>query len=306
MIIKLMCGVYMQAKLDNIKIRAYAKINLSLDVIGKRHDGYHDLCMIMQSVELHDVVTVKINQDNENITIQCDKVNVPADDTNTAYKAARLMRDTFGIKHGISVYIQKNIPVAAGMAGGSSDAAAVIKAIDRMFNLGLSLDDMARIGKNIGADIPYCIYGGTMLAQGIGDILTPLPSFCDVPVVILKPKISVSTSWVYSNYDGSKVYDRPDTDSLIKAIKKADILNVASQMKNVLESVTAEKHKIINEAKRALIKERACGSVMSGSGPSVFGLFLTYGDAYGAYKKLSCDKFKWDCFLTKTNDIGGI
>lgn len=306
MIIKLMCGGYMQAKLDNIKIRAYAKINLSLDVIGKRHDGYHDLCMIMQSVELHDVVTVKINQDNENITIQCDKVNVPADDTNTAYKATSLMRDTFGIKHGISVYIQKNIPVAAGMAGGSSDAAAVIKAIDRMFNLALTLDDMARIGKNIGADVPYCIYGGTMLAQGIGDILTPLPSFCDVPVVILKPKISVSTSWVYSNYDGSKVYDRPDTDSLIDAIKKTDILSVASQMKNVLESVTAEKHKVINEAKRALIKEGACGSVMSGSGPSVFGLFLTYGDAYAAYKKLSCDKFKWDCFLTKTNDIGGI
>lgn len=307
MIIKFMCGVDMQAKLDSIEMHAYAKINLSLDVIGKRHDGYHDLRMIMQSVELHDAVTVKIIDDaKKGIKIECDKVHVPIDDTNTAFKAARLMIDAFGINKGISVCIQKNIPVAAGMAGGSSDAAAVIKAIDRMFQLGLSLEEMARIGKDIGADVPYCIYAGTMLAEGIGDILTPLPSFCDVPVVILKPKISVSTSWVYSNYDSSKVHERPDTEALINAIKKADVLSVASGMRNVLESVTAEKHKIINEAKRALIKNGACGSAMSGSGPSVFGLFSTYGAAYAAYKKLSCDKFKWDCFLTKTNDIGGI
>lgn len=294
----------MQAKLNNMEIKAYAKINLSLDVIRKRHDGYHDVRMIMQSIQLHDIVRVDIIE--EGIKIQCDKFYVPVDDTNTAYKAAKLMLDTFGIKQGVSVFIRKNIPVAAGMAGGSSDAAAVIKAINRMFELGLSLDDMARIGKNIGADVPYCIHGGTMLAEGIGDILTPLPAFCDVPVVILKPKVSVSTSWVYSNYDSSKAHERPDTDGLINALGKADVLSVASGMRNVLETVTAEKYKVINEAKRALINSGSCGSVMSGSGPSVFGLFLTHGDAYTAFKKLSYDKFKYDCFLTKTIDVGGV
>jgi len=283
-----------------MEIAAHAKINLSLDVLGKRADGYHDLRMIMQTVELHD--TVLLSGTKSGISMECSSRWVPQDGTNIAWKAAELLMDKKGIKSGISIKIIKRIPVAAGLAGGSTDAAAVLRGMNGLFSLGLDEDELKDLGKQIGADVPYCIRGGTRLAEGIGEKLTDLEDFNGVDIVLVKPNMGVSTAWVYQNLNISEIRqnDRPDTGLLIKALMKHDIRGVSQNLRNVLEKVTIPRYGIIQEAKDRLIELGALGSMMSGSGPAVFGIFSDSSTAAVAYGSLTKDR-RWQCFCVKTS-----
>lgn len=283
--------------MDRLSLKARGKINLTLDVLNKRPDGYHDLKMIMQTVELHDIVDI-INE-GDGIKVTCNNKLVPSDQSNIAYKAAKALGEYKGVNLNVTVSIEKNIPVAAGMAGGSSDAAAVLKGINKLFSFGLSLDELASIGRGIGADVPYCIYGGTMLAEGIGEILTPLPSFDAVNIVLVKPKIEVSTAWVFKNFVNNAKIIKPNTNMVINAIKDRDLRAVGNNLANVLESVTTYEYPVINDIKAELIKNGALGSLMSGSGPTVFGIFEDFRSAESAYKKF-IEMGNLDCYLTKT------
>lgn len=287
--------------MPGLEIAAYAKINLSLDVLGKRDDGYHDLRMIMQTVALHD--TLQLEAIPSGISLECSSRRLPQDGTNIAWKAAGLLMDRQGMKSGVRMKIIKRIPVAAGLAGGSTDAAAVLRGMNELFSLGLDYDELRRLGKQVGADVPYCISGGTRLAEGIGEKLTVLPDFSGVDIVLVKPKRGVSTAWVYENLKISDIAERerPDTNLLRQALAGQDIKSVAHNMKNVLEKVTIPKYGIIQEAKDRLLELGALGSMMSGSGPTVFGIFSDSRAAVAAYGSLAADS-RWQCFCTKTTD----
>lgn len=279
-----------------ISLEAHAKINLSLDVLGKRDDGYHTLQMIMQAIQLHD--TISVYEIPAGVEIICEAPFVPNNSSNTAYKAAELLLQQYGIKSGVKIEIVKKIPVAAGLAGGSTDAAAVLKGINSMFSLGIEKADLKQLGKTIGADVPYCIMGGTALAEGIGEKLTALASPGNIPLLLVKPRIGVSTAWVYKNFDLERVKERPDTRLLISAVEAGDLRTLAGNMKNVLESVTRQKYPVIEKIKNELIKLGALGSMMSGSGPTVFGIFEDVEKAQYAFNKLKNSKY--ECILTQT------
>jgi 4-diphosphocytidyl-2-C-methyl-D-erythritol kinase len=279
-----------------ISLDAPAKINLSLDVLGKREDGYHTLQMIMQTVQLHD--TISIHKIPYDVEIKCEAPYVPNNSSNIAYKAATAMIDKYGLKTGVRIEINKNIPVAAGLAGGSTDAAAVLKGINSLFDLGLEQNDLMLLGKTIGADVPYCIMGGTALAEGIGEQLTVLPELGNIPVLLVKPRIGVSTAWVYKNLNLSKVNKRPDTEKLISALAARDIKTLAANMVNVLESVTLERYPVIDKIKKELLKYGALGSMMSGSGPTVLGLFDDTAKAEYALNKFKNSRH--ECIFTYT------
>ncbi len=282
-----------------LEVAAHAKINLSLDVLRKREDGYHDLRMIMQTVELHD--TVRLEAVSGGISLECNNRRVPQDGTNTAWKAADLLMSGQGIKSGVRITIIKRIPVAAGLAGGSADAAAVLRGLNDLFMIGLESDDLRRLGKQVGADVPFCIDGGTRLAEGIGERLTALEDFSGVDIILVKPEMDVSTAWVYAKLKISEIADcdRPDINLVVQALAKQDIKTVAGNMKNVLEEVTIPKFGIIREAKERLIEFGALGSIMSGSGPTVFGIFSDSATAATAYRRLTADS-RWKCFYTRT------
>ncbi|SMC29063.1 4-diphosphocytidyl-2-C-methyl-D-erythritol kinase [Clostridium acidisoli DSM 12555] len=252
-------------------LKAYAKINISLDVIGKRKDGYHLLKMIMQSIDLYDLI--EFNEAKEGINITCDRQYIPTDDRNIAYKTAKLFLDTYKIKAGIDINIKKNIPVSAGLAGGSTDGAAVLKAMRSIFKVNISDKELMDLGLKIGADIPYCITGGTALCEGIGEKIKPLKPFREKILVLVKPNFGVSTKEVYKNFDLSKVYKHPDTELLIEAMAKEDLNYVSLNMKNLLENVTLRRHSVLREIKDDMIKYETLGSMMSGSGPTIFGFF---------------------------------
>ncbi len=279
-----------------ISLNAHAKINLSLDVLGRREDGYHTLQMIMQTIQLHD--TISIHEIPAGVEIKCEAPFVPNNSSNIAYKAAEAMLNKFNINSGVRIEVNKNIPVAAGLAGGSTDAAAVLKGINSLFDLGIEQSELMELGKTIGADVPYCIMGGTALAEGIGEKLTPLAAAGNIPLVLVKPRIGVSTAWVYKNLNLSRVIQRPDTGRLISALETGDIKTVAADMRNVLESVTTEKYKVIELIKKDLLKLGALGSMMSGSGPTVFGIFENVQKAEHAFNKLKSGKH--ECILTHT------
>lgn len=279
-----------------ISLNAHAKINLSLDVLSKREDGYHNLKMIMQTIQLHD--TISIYEIPSGVEIKCKAPYVPNNSSNIAYKAAMALIDKYKLDAGVRIEIDKKIPVAAGLAGGSTDAAAVLKGINELFRLNLEQSELMKIGKTIGADVPYCILGGTALAEGIGEILTPLTSMKDIPIVLVKPRIGVSTAWVYKNLDLNKLEKRPQTDILISALQDNDISKVSENISNVLESVTIVKYPVIDKLKQGLLQNGAMGSVMSGSGPTVFGIFEGQEKANYAFNKLKFSKN--DIFLTHT------
>jgi len=288
--------------MSGLEISAHAKINLSLDVLGKRDDGYHNLRMIMQTVELQD--TVLLEEIGSDICLECSSSWLPCDETNIAWKAARLFIDQKGIKSGVRMKIIKRIPVAAGLAGGSTDAAAVLRGLNELFSMNLDDDELRRLGKQLGADVPYCINGGTRLAEGIGERLTVLPDFSGVDIILMKPNRGVSTAWVYENLNISEIEqsDRPDTNLLIQALMRRDINSVSQNMKNVLEKVTIPKYGIIQEAKDRLLELGALGSMMSGSGPTVFGIFSDSSVAAAAYGRLAKDR-RWQCFCIKTSGV---
>lgn len=257
--------------MSEIAVNAYGKINLSLDVLRKRQDGYHELRMIMQQIALKD--TIEILELDEGIKIESNNLDLPTDSTNLVYKSWKIMCSRFKINKGVYIYIEKNIPIAAGLAGGSSDAAAVLKGLNKLWNLDLSEKELMDIGLEIGADVPYCIMGGTALAEGIGEKLTKLPNFSNKLILLANPGIEVSTGHVFRDLDLNSITKRPDTNTLIDAIKDNKLDFVGANMVNLLETVTIPKYPIIEEIKNMMIDNGAVGSMMSGSGATVFGIF---------------------------------
>ncbi len=253
-----------------MKINAPAKINLVLDVLNRRPDGYHNVKMVMQSLALCDVVTVELQ--NSDITISSNSGIVPCDDTNIAYKAAKIMLDEAKTDVGVRIDIQKNIPVAAGLAGGSTDGAAVLLALNSMLGLGLSKQKLMEIGGKFGADVPYCVMQGTALAEGTGTQLSELSPYGSHTVLLVKPNIAVSTPWVYKNLDLGSV-SHPDVDKFVECIKNKQYSQSYEYMGNVLESVTIKEYPIIDQIKSKMYSLGALVSLMSGSGPTVFGIF---------------------------------
>lgn len=279
-----------------MKEKAYAKINISLDVVGKREDNYHLLRMIMQNIDVYDEISIK--KISEGIIIKCNKLFVPTDERNLAYKAAKLFMDTYNINSGVLINIKKNIPVSAGLAGGSTDCATVLKIMNKIFNINASEKELMELGVKLGADVPYCIVGGTALCEGIGEKLTELKPFRDKIIILVKPPFGVSTKEVYKAFDLSKVRVHPNTEELIKAMENDDINYVANNMKNLLENVTLRDYREISEIKKTMNKCGAIGSMMSGSGPSVFAIFDDMLKAQKCYEKMK--KSYKDVFITRT------
>lgn len=258
--------------MDSIRLKARAKINLGLDVLGKRENGYHDVRMVMQTVGIYDrIIMTKIPEDE--IRIKTNVGFLPVNENNLIYKAIKLIKDEFGIKEGIEVDLNKFIPVAAGMAGGSSDAACALFGMNKLFNLGIKTSELMEFGVSIGADVPYCIMRGTALAEGIGEKLTKLADMPFCYILVAKPPINVSTKMVYESLDMSEVVKHPDIDGIIDAINKKDARLVAERMGNVLEDVTVPLYPIIDVIKKDMIEHGALNAMMSGSGPTVFGIF---------------------------------
>ncbi len=269
-----------------IQLKSRAKINLSLDVLKKREDGYHEVQMIMQQIDLYDRILLRERKDNK-IQVISNCEFIPKDSGNIAYQAALKMRNHCKSPYGLDIHIEKNIPVAAGLAGGSSNAAAVIKGLNEFWNLKLTTKELMEIGVTIGADVPFCIMGGAAYAEGIGEKLTPITGLKNVWMVIAKPAISVSTAEVYGQLDLSKLLDRPNTIELLETIETGDVTILSKNMRNVLESVTENKHPVIKEIKNKMMEFNALGSMMSGSGPTVFGIYKNYERAKSAYENLS-------------------
>lgn len=252
-------------------LKAYAKINLGLDVTGKREDGYHEVRMVMQTVNLYDTLFIK-EIDRNAIVIRTNKAFLPVNESNIVYKAASLMKETFGLDKGFFIDLKKHIPVAAGMAGGSADAAATMVGINNMYRMGIPMSRLMELGVKIGADVPYCIMRGTALAEGIGEKLTGLEPMPECHILIAKPPISVSTKAVYGKLDLREVA-HPDIDGMIESLKAGSLSGIAGRLMNVLESVTVADHPVITDYKEEMICMGAMGALMSGSGPTVFGIF---------------------------------
>ena len=258
--------------MDELSLKALAKISLGLDVIRRREDGYHEVSMVMQTIHLFDRLRIKKTKD-AGIEIRTNLSYLPVNENNLVYKAGRLLMDEFGLTEGVSVELHKKIPVAAGMAGGSTDAAAMLFGMNQLFALGLTKEELMERGVKIGADVPYCIMRGTALAEGIGEKLTALAPMVKCPVLIAKPNISVSTKFVYQNLKLDEELVHPDIRKLIADIEKKDLHAIAADMGNVLESVTIPNYPVIAQIKEKMLESGAINSLMSGSGPTVFGLF---------------------------------
>lgn len=282
---------------NDISLKALAKINLGLDVVRRREDGYHEVRMIMQTIQLYDRLDIKRTQE-PGIQIQTNLSFLHVNENNLIYKAAKLLMDEFSITDGVSVKLDKRIPVAAGMAGGSTDAAAMLIGVNRLFSLGLTKRQLMERGVQIGADVPYCIMRGTALAEGIGEALSPLPPMVKCPVLIAKPSISVSTKFVYQNLKLDDTTIHPDIDRLIDDIKAKNLHDIAAHMGNVLETVTIPNYPVIDEIKKHMLSNGAVGAMMSGSGPTVFGLFDDEDTAKKAYKAMRSSHLARQVYLT--------
>lgn len=279
-----------------MRIKAYAKINLSLDIVGKRNDGYHLLEMIMQTIDLYDEITVEKSE--KDIKIKCNKPYVPTDERNLAYKAAKMFIEKYNINSGVDIFIKKNIPVCAGLAGGSTDAAGVLKLMNRLFDINVSDEELMEIGLPLGADVPYCIKGGTCLCEGVGEVITELNRFKEKIVVLVKPPFGVSTKSVYQEFNIERSKIHPDTKKLIKAIESDDLKYISKNMKNLLENVTLRKHKVLISIKEEMRYQGSIGTMMSGSGPTIFALFDDMQKAQKTFEKMK-EKYK-DVYITRT------
>lgn len=285
------------AKVGNIcEIKAYAKINLGLDVVGVLPNGYHEVRMIMQTVGIWDLLTFE--KIPRGIVITTDSGELPTNEDNLIYRAAALLMERYRISQGVRIHLQKNIPIAAGMAGGSSDAAATLKGVNGLFGLGCSLEELKELGVKIGADVPYCVMGGTALAEGIGEKLTALAPAPRCHLLVAKPDINVSTRYVYEHLDARKSYEHPDIDGMVQAIEEGRLEGILERMGNVLESVTVPAYPIIDTLKMRMKELGAAGSMMSGSGPTVFGIFTEEETAERAFVKLKEEKLAKQVFLT--------
>ena len=287
-----------------MRLRALAKINLGLDVLRRREDGYHELRMIMQTINMYDQLEMNVTEE-PGIKITTNLPFVPVNENNLVYKAAKLLMDEFQVEQGLMVDLQKFIPVAAGMAGGSSDAAAAMVGVNRLFHLGLSVKDLMKRGVKIGADVPYCLLRGTALAEGIGEELRALPACPDCYVLIGKPGISVSTKFVYENLHANELKEHPPIDEMLEAIQWHNLYKIADLMGNVLETVTIPHYPIIEEIKNHMKDHGALNAMMSGSGPTVFGLFDDKMIAEQACEALRESRLAKTVFLTTMFNNGG-
>lgn len=284
--------------MDKLTRRAYGKINLGLDVIRKRPDGYHDVKMIMQMVTICDELTFEKIVENK-IIIKTDKADLPIDDNNLIYIAAKKLLNYIGSKQGLKITLKKNIPIAAGMAGGSTDAAATLLGINELLRAGIAKEELMKIAVTIGADVPFCIEGGTALSEGIGEKLTPLTPPSDCFLLIAKPDICVSTKYVYENLHADTLAVHPDIDGMAEALSRQDLKGVSSRLGNVLETVTIAQYPIIGNIKKAMLESGAMNSLMSGSGPTVFGLYQTKQLAEAAREKLELTALAKELFVAE-------
>lgn len=288
--------------MDKLELKALGKINLGLDVLGRRENGYHDVRMVMQTLYLYDNVTL-IKMEEPGIVIESNLSFLPKDNTNIAWKAAQMLIDEFQLEGGIKIILDKHIPVSAGMAGGSTNAAAVLYGMNKMYRLGLTQQELMDRGVKLGADVPYCIMRGTVLAEGIGEILSPLPPMPKCQILIAKPPISVSTKRVYEKIDSKEIEDHPDIDGLIAGLEAQDLKKIAACMGNVLEKVTIEDHPVIAEIKQGMMEAGALGAMMSGSGPTVFGIFDDKNVAKEAYNKIKAQGLARQVYLANVHNV---
>ena len=289
--------------MELISRQAYAKINIGLDVLRRREDGYHELKMIMQTVDICDDLIFEKTEE-QGIVIQTDREELPVDAGNLIYRAADLLFREKEITEGVKISLTKRIPIAAGMAGGSSDAAATMRGLNELFHMGYSIQQLKELGVKLGADIPYCLVGGTMLSEGIGEILTPLPAPPECFLVVAKPDINVSTGFVYGNLQAEKLTYHPDIDGIIEALRAGDLRGVTDRLGNVLETVTIREYPVIEQIKELLRDMGAENALMSGSGPSVFGIFKERETAEAAARAVADRQFAEQIFVTTfRNDI---
>ena len=282
-------------------LKALAKINLGLDVLGRRENGYHDVRMVMQSVYLYDNVRLEAREE-PGIELSSNLYYLPDDSGNIAYKAAQMMIEEFHLEGGVRITLDKHIPVAAGMAGGSSNAAAVLFGMNRLFGLELTRQELMERGVLLGADVPYCILRGTVLAEGIGEKLTVLPSIPKCAVLIAKSPVSVSTRVVYEALDSKEIVKHPDIDGLIRALEEGSLKTVAACMGNVLEDVTIPKYPVIREIKQEMLEAGALNAMMSGSGPTVFGLFENKIKARNAQERIRRKALAKQVYVTNVHN----
>lgn len=257
---------------QELTLKAHGKINLGLDVVRRLENGYHEVRMVMQSVELADTVTMRRLPADE-IVLKTDRPGLPCDERNLAYRAAKLMKEQFSLRDGVEIVLEKRIPMAAGMAGGSADCAAVLKGMNELFGLGLSLEELQKEGVKLGADVPYCLMGGCALSEGIGEVLTALKQPPACTLLLAKPDIDVSTKYVYENLRLDQLERHPDIDGILQSIEDGSLEGLCGKLENVLERVTGSKYPVIGEIERVMKAEGALSAIMSGSGPTVFGIF---------------------------------
>lgn len=277
--------------------KAYAKINLGLDVLRRRDDGYHEVKMIMQTVDICDELFFE-KTTQPGIVLSTDREDLPVDGSNLVYKAANLLFQDKGIEAGIRIVLKKRIPVAAGMAGGSSDAAAAMLGLNELYGMGYTVCELQQLGVRLGADIPYCLTGGTMLSEGIGEILTPLPPPPPCYLVVAKPDIDVSTGFVYGNLHADSLTYHPDIDGMVRALHERNLKGITDRLGNVLETVTTREYPVINTLKELLINQGAENALMSGSGPTVFGIFTKQDTAGQAARAVEERQLAKQVFVT--------
>ena len=283
--------------MEHVTKRGRAKINLTLDILGKRPDGFHEVAMVMQAVELSDTLTLT-RREEPGVSLSIDVPWLRADEKNLAYRAARLMQETYKLKEGVAIHLEKRIPMAAGLAGGSADAAAVLRGMNELFALGASDEALCALGAQLGSDIPFTLLGGTMLATGRGEVLKRLPDFPETFVVLAKPHISVSTAWAYGAYDADPATDHPDNAAMLRAIEAGNRKAAASLLNNVLERATIKRYGILADIKKRMVEAGALASLMSGSGPTLFSLAETQVQAEAVATAVQAPDV--DVFITKT------
>lgn len=284
--------------MEQLTKEAYAKINLGLDVLRRREDGYHEVKMVMQTVGISDTLTFT-KKSEPGITLKTDNAELSAGEDNLICRAAKLLFTRAGVTHGAEIYLQKRIPIAAGMAGGSTDAAAALLGLNELFEIGYSIEQLQNIGVMLGADIPYCIMGGTALAQGIGESLTKLPMPPKCILVVAKPDINVSTKFVYENLHADTLSYHPDIDGMVRAIKAGSLSGITDRLGNVLETVTIREYPVIDVIKNLMKNEGAENALMSGSGPTVFGIFTMEEEAQRAAEQIKAHKLAHQVFVTE-------
>lgn len=284
--------------MDTIRLKARAKINLGLDVVRRREDGYHEVKMVMQMLRLYDQIDIEKTQES-GIFVRSNLSFLPTDERNIAYKAAKVMIDQFGLEQGVIIRIEKHIPVAAGMAGGSTDCAAVLYGMNKLFGLRLNQKKLRELGVKLGADVPYCLMRQTALSEGIGEILTPIPPLQDCPILIAKPSVSVSTRHVYEHLKLDEQTMHPDIDGIVTALADGDLYGVTDRMANVLETVTVPEHPVIDEIKKQMMASGAVNALMSGSGPTVFGIFDDEEKAKKACEDMKASGLARQIYLTR-------